>query len=269
MNVGSGSHFGGTSEKNTHLAGANLSEQLLFLDLRVGVVNKGNLLCRNAPGNQFGANVIVNGEGSIFLRRECSGFQRVARNDRLFRFRRSLGCGNIAEHKLGQFVRFAILPDLQNVVHTQIDLAACLIQEVRVDDPLVKSQLPPIRGHFQHIVNGGVYAAGVDSGGSLRKLLHQSLLNLCGLGNYIVVFHLRDREMELIRCLDVCHFLEQIHQLRQIKEPAEPCPGTVAFSFRGQLQSGDGFSKSGSPAVEVGHVHFFQTGILQIPLHGV
>ena len=144
LHIGARTHFGCTAQQHTHLAGANLSEQLLFLDLRVGVVNKGNLLCRNAAGNQFGANVIVNGEGSIFLRRKCGGFQRVARNGNLFRFRRSLGCGNIAEHKLGQLVRLAVFPDLQNVVHTQIDLAACLIREVRVDNPLVKPQLPSI-----------------------------------------------------------------------------------------------------------------------------
>ena len=109
----------------------------------------------------------------------------------------------------------------------------------------------------------------MDGGGSLGKLLHQSLLNLRRLGNHIVILHLRDGQMELICRLDVCHFLEQIHQLRKIEEPAEPCPGTVALALRGQLQSGDGFSKSGCPAVEVGHVHFFQTGILQIPLHGI
>lgn len=144
-----------------------------------------------------------------------------------------------------------------------------LIWEIGIDNPLVKSQLSSIRGHFQHIVNGGVYAAGVDGGGSFGQLLYQSLLYLRGLGNHIVILYLRDRQMELIRRLDVCHFLKKIHQLRQIEEPAEPCPGTIAFSFRGQLQCGDGFPKPGCPAVEVGHVHFFQTGILQIPLHGV
>ena len=144
LHIGPRAHFGSAAKENTHLAGANLAEQLLFLDLRVGIVDKGNLLCWNAPGNQFRANVIVNGEGSFFLRRECGGFQRVDRNGRLFRFRRSLGCGNIAEHKLGQLVRFTVFPDLQNVFHTQIDLAALLIREIGIDNPLVKPQLSPI-----------------------------------------------------------------------------------------------------------------------------
>ena len=109
----------------------------------------------------------------------------------------------------------------------------------------------------------------MDSGGSFGKLLHQPSLYLRGLGNYIVVRYLRDGKMELICRLNVCNFLEQIHQLRQIEEPAESCPGTVALALGCQFQSGDGFTKSGRPAVEVGHVHFFQMGILQIPLHGV
>lgn len=113
LNIGACAHFGGTAQQHTHLPGAHLAEQLLFLDLRVGVVDKGNLLCRNAAGNQFGTNVIVNGEGGISFYRECGGFHRVDRNDRLFRFRRSLGCGNIAEHKLGQLVRLAVPPDLR------------------------------------------------------------------------------------------------------------------------------------------------------------
>lgn len=79
------------AQQHTDLTGAHLAEQLFFLDLRIGVVNKGNLLCRNAPGNQFGTNVIVNGERGFFLRRERGNVQ--FRTDSLFRFWRSLGCG--------------------------------------------------------------------------------------------------------------------------------------------------------------------------------
>ena len=67
LHIGASPHFGGTAQQHTHLTGTHLAEQLLFLDLRIGVVNKGNLLCRNAPGNQLGTNVIVNGEGGFFF----------------------------------------------------------------------------------------------------------------------------------------------------------------------------------------------------------
>ena len=101
LHIGSSPHFGGTAQQHTHLTGTHLAEQLLFLDLRIGVVNKGNLLCRNASGNQLGTNVIINGERGFFFQREHRGLRGGSvyiRADSLFRFRRSLGCGNIAKN---------------------------------------------------------------------------------------------------------------------------------------------------------------------------
>ena len=85
----------------------------------------------------------------------------------------------------------------------------------------------------------------------------------------VVVFHLRGGQVQLVGGLDVRHFFEQVHQLRQIKELAESRSCPVAGAFRCQFQCCDGLSKSGSPAVEVGHVQFLQAFILKITLHGV
>ena len=85
----------------------------------------------------------------------------------------------------------------------------------------------------------------------------------------VVVFHLRGGQVQLVGGLDVRHFFEQVHQLWQIKELAESRSCPVAGAFRCQLQCCDGLPKSGSPAVEVGHVQFLQAFILKITLHGV
>ena len=47
----------------------------------------------------------------------------------------------------------------------------------------------------------------------------------------VVVFHLRGRQIQLIGSLNVGHFFEQVHQLRQVKELAESrsCPVAGAF----------------------------------------
>ena len=63
-----------------------------------------------------------------------------------------LGSGNIAEYELGQLVSLSFLPDPKNISDTHIDLAAGIVREIGVNDPLVQSQLPSIRGHFQHII---------------------------------------------------------------------------------------------------------------------
>ena len=85
----------------------------------------------------------------------------------------------------------------------------------------------------------------------------------------VVVFHLRGGQVQLVGGLDVRHFFEQVHQLWQVKELGKPCSCPVAGAFRCQLQCCDGLSKSGSPAVEVGHVQFLQAFILKVTLHGV
>ena len=74
---------------------------------------------------------------------------------------------------------------------------------------------------------------------------------------------------ELVGGLDVRHFFEQVHQLWEVEKLAESRSCPVAGSLRCQLQCCDGLPKSGSPAVEVGHVQFLQAFILKITLHGV
>ena len=44
LHIGASAHFGGAAQQDTHLAGADLGEQLLFPDFGIGLMDKGDLL---------------------------------------------------------------------------------------------------------------------------------------------------------------------------------------------------------------------------------
>ena len=274
LHIGACAHLGGAAQKDTHLTGTDFREQLLFPHFGVGFMDKSDLVGRHSLSNEFLTNIVIYRKDRFLLRQRHSAFQCV-KQWIIQRFRRlacrsfCLRCRNVAEHQLGQLVSFAIPPDLHDVVHALIDLCARFIRQHLVDDSLVQAQLTAIRGNLEHIVLGRVNGSAVYQRCALRKGLDHFLLMFGRLRHDVVVFHLRGGQVQLVGGLDVRHFFEQVHQLRQIKELAESRSCPVAGAFRCQLQCCDGLPKSGSPAVEVGHVQFLQAFILKITLHGV
>ena len=85
--------------------------------------------------------------------------------------------------------------------------------------------------NLEHIVLGRVNGSAVYQRCALRKGLDHFLLMVGRLRHDVVVFHLRGGQVQLVGGLDVRHFFEQVHQLRQIKELAESrsCPVAGAF----------------------------------------
>ena len=75
--------------------------------------------------------------------------------------------------------------------------------------------------------------------------------------------------MQLIGSLDIRHFLEHVHQLRQVEEFCKSCSCPVSGSFRCQLNGCGGLTKGRSPAVEMGQPFLLQRAVLEIPHHGV
>ena len=80
---------------------------------------------------------------------------------------------------------------------------------------------------------------------------------------------MRHRQVQHIRRLHICGFLEQRNQLRQIEEPGKTCFRTVARSFRGKLDCCDSFAKGCRPIIEVAQSHLLQGIILEIPHNSV
>ena len=274
LHIGACAHLGGAAHKHTHLTGTDFGEQLLFPHLGIGLMDKSDLISRHPLGNELLTNIVIYRKGRFLLRQRHSAFQCV-KQWIIQRFRRlacrsfCLRCRNVAEHQLGQLVSFAVPPDLHDVVHALIDLCARFIRQHLVDDPLVQPQLAAIRGNLEHIVLGWVNGSTVYQRCPFRKGLDHFLLMFGRLRHDVVVFHLRGGQVQLVGGLDVRHFFEQVHQLRQIKELAESRSCPVAGAFRCQLQCCDGLPESRSPAVEVGHVQLLQAFILKITLHGV
>ena len=85
--------------------------------------------------------------------------------------------------------------------------------------------------NLEHIVLGRINGSAVYQRCTLRKGLDHFLLMFGRLRHDVVVFHLRGGQVQLVGGLDVRHFFEQVHQLRQIKELAESrsCPVAGAF----------------------------------------
>ena len=131
----------------------------------------------------------------------------IQRFGRLFG-RGCLGRGDVAENQLGQLIRLAIPPDLQDIIYTLVDLGSGFVREQLVDDPLVQPQLAAIRSDLEHIVHGWVNRSAVYCGCSLRKGFYHLLLVFGRLGYDIVVLHLRCRKVQLIGSLDVRYLFE-------------------------------------------------------------
>ena len=274
LHIGACAHLGSAAHKYTHLTGTNFGEQLLFPHFGIGFMDKSDLVGRHPLDNEFLTNIVIYRKCRFLLRQRHSAFQCV--KQWIIQCFRRLACRgfclrgrNVAKHQLGQLVSFAIPPDLHDVLYALIDLCAGFIRQHLVDDPLVQPQLAAIRGNLEHIVLRRVNGSTVYQRCALRKSLDHFLLMFGRLCHNVVVFHFRGRQIQLVGSLNVGHFFEQVHQLRQIKELAESRSCPVAGSLRCQLQCCDGLPKSGSPAVEVGHVQFLQAFILKVALHGV
>jgi len=193
LHVHARAHLEGAAHEHTHLTGADFCKQLLLSRFGVRFMDERDLLPRNPTGDELFPDVVVDGKGRIFRFgfRVNGSFQRVKlRAVRAFRGdpaalrRLALGSGQVAEHELRQLVRLSVLPDAVDVVHAQIDLAVRVVRQVGVDYPLVKAQLAPVRGDFQHIVLRGSNRAGMYLGGTFGQLLHHLLLQrrrLCDL----------------------------------------------------------------------------------------
>ena len=218
LDVHASPHLESTPHEDAHLTGANLCEQFLLPHLSIGFMDERDLLTGDAAGDELFPDVIVNRERRFFGCILSNGsFQRMKfravevpacglcrSGCRRCRFRR----GEVAEDELGELVCLSVLPDGIDIVHAQIDLAACLIGQIGVNNALVKPQLAPVRCDFEHVIGACIHDPRVDFCGTLGKLLHHAFLNLCRLCHDVVIDGRRRGQMKLIRRLDIGGLLE-------------------------------------------------------------
>ena len=152
LDIGSCAHFCGAAQQDAHIAGAHFREQCCLFRFGVGVVDELNFVFWHTGGNQLLANIIVDIEIAIVF-----------------------GCREVAEQKLRQLLVFTFLPDLQDVPHTDVQLAVRVIREHRVHQADIQTDFSAIVGDAQHIVHGRIHIAGVNLGGTSAQFLHQLL----------------------------------------------------------------------------------------------
>ena len=196
LDVHARAHFEGAAHEHTHLTGAHLCKQLLLSDFRIRLMDECDLLAGDSSGDELFTDVVVDGKGRLLrpgfridsrLQRVKLRVVRAFCSDPAALRRFTLRGGKVAEHELCQFVRLSVLPDAVDVVHAAIDLAVRVVRQVGVDDALVKAQLAPIRGDFEHIVGACVHDTRVNFCGALGQLLHHLLLQRRGLTDLVVV----------------------------------------------------------------------------------
>ena len=166
-------------------------------------------------------------------------------------------------------IRRRFFPDLERIVHTAIDLALRLVRQHLVHKPLVECQFSAIVGDLEHIIESGIHITVAYSLGTVCKGTHHFFLCLARFQHFVDVLRFRHRQIQHIRRLHVCRFLEQGNQFRQIKEPGKACFRAIARSLRGKLDCRDGFTKGCRPIIEVAQSHLLQGVILEIPHNGV
>ena len=200
-----------------------------------------NFVFWHTGGNQLLANIIVDIEIAIVF-----------------------GCREVAEQKLRQLLVFTFLPDLQDVPHTDVQLAVRVIREHRVHQADIQTDFSAIVGDAQHIVHGRIHIAGVNLGGTSAQFLHHCFL---GLGRFhdhgfkLCIWH---RQMQLVRCLDVGNLLEHRHQFRQIEKFCKSRSGAIPSTFGRKLDGGGGFAKGRCPAVKVCQLLLLEGAVLQV-----
>ena len=150
-----------------------------------------------------------------------------------------------------------------------IDFASGIVGQHGVDQSLIQAQLSAVAGDLEHVVNGRVNIAAVYLGCAFRECLYQFRLLFGGLHHHRFKVCLGCGQMQLIRCLDVRHFLEDRHEFRQVEESCESGSCPVAGTFRGKLNGRGCFTEGACPGVEVGHVAALECAVLQVTLHGV
>jgi hypothetical protein len=122
LDVGACAHLKRTAEQYAHTSLPHLCEQFFFLRFSVGVVNESYLMFGYAALYQLCANVVIDVETPVFVRR-----------------------GKIRKDQLRQFVASRFLPYLIHSISTGVYLAALKVGQKGIYKALVKPDFTSVR----------------------------------------------------------------------------------------------------------------------------
>lgn len=104
-------------------------------------------------------------------------------------------CGLIAKHKLGRPLRGSLLIYVINIVGTGVRLAARIVRQQRIDQPLVECGFPAVRRDAQHVINIWLHFAVSHGFRAVGKAFNQILLIFAGFDDNIVETGFRTGEI--------------------------------------------------------------------------
>ena len=259
LHIGAGTHLLCGTQKHPDLSGTNLAEQFLLLGFRIGGVDECDLFLRDTLGDQLFPNIIVD---VLEVAHHSHAVLHLHIDD-------LGGGGQVAKHKLGSGGVHGFLPNPVDRIGTGVGLAGFAVTQHGAHQPLIQRQLSSVVGNQKHIILGGVDHLVSHPFCPFRQGSNHFLLLFRGFQNNTVEIGFGHRQLQHIRSLNICHFLEHGHQLRQVVEPCEAglCP--IAGTLRRKLDGSHGFTKGGCPGIKMQQSLAFQQVILQVPLEGV
>ena len=185
LHIKTSAHLGSRANQHADCTRFHFAAECVLFCGSVRIVNICDLVSRYTLGDQLIPNIVIRTETTAVL--AC---------------RR--GCCKVAEDKLCAFGRLAAFPCIEHVFHDHIELAARIVQQGRVSQPLIERELASVIGDSEHIVLVGCDCTAANAIGAFAEFLHHGLLCRCRLCLYIVVFHFRALEIKHIGGLNIC-----------------------------------------------------------------
>jgi hypothetical protein len=131
LHVRPGAHFFGGAQQDADAAGIHGVKQCLLLAVRIGVMDVGDFLCRNASGDELVAKLVINVEAI------------------------RIGCREVAENKLRQSLFLSCRPRSVNLLDGAARLRIVWLGE-GIDQAHIERGLSSVAGDLEHVVHGRI-----------------------------------------------------------------------------------------------------------------
>ena len=254
LGVHARAHRGRGSDQHPHLAVLHGLKQLGLGLVGVGVVDKGDLFCRDPSAHQQILDVLIEGDAP----------------GRLSASRRA----PVAENQLRALPGLTLLPDPGHILHAFQDLAPVLIGQAAVNQALGIADFFAVVEDLKDVILALAFAAAPQGLGPLAQLLHELLLEGGGVtlhNRALAPGHLGDLQVGQLRSVydHVCERPEHLLHLAQVLVLGKALLQLVAVTAGLHLADRHHVAELVGPGVEVGDALGLQQVGLQVSLHGV
>ena len=234
------------TDKHFLFTSPHFLEQCISLGICLCIMNKCNLLCRNAKLYQRILQIIVNCE--VFVRSRST---------------------NIRKNKLttNTAISFRFFIFCIYVLCYLVKLSIRIVRCILIYQSCICSKKSRFMGNLKEIVLRWIYSTITDSFCPYHKVLHHLFHIPVWFGFHYYCFsspkcwHI---QIQHIRSLHICHFSENIHQFWQVRKLIESTLKSETAAFYCKLQCSGHFSKVGCPGIKMIDSHLFQCFFLKV-----